>query len=113
MLHAPHPVCWMQSNSEKGKMPLMAHIGVLDSRVGTAKAVRSSNQISRGKSSAIPSAAHTEIPACPVKARYDTISRDLRDSQMALACRYGAGAWPDRGGESVNKIGIIAKPRPD
>jgi NAD+ kinase len=48
-----------------------------------------------------------------VKARYDTISRDLRDSETPLTRRYGAGAQADRGGESVNKIGIIAKPRPD
>src|SRR5437870_5703256 len=54
-----------------------------------------------------------QIPACPVKVRYVTISGDLRDGEILLSCRESAGAWVEREGESVNKIGIIAKPRPD
>jgi len=48
-----------------------------------------------------------------VKVRYDTISRDLRDGKILLSCRESAGTRVEREGESVNKIGIIAKPRPD
>ena len=37
----------------------------------------------------------------------------MRDGEILLSCRERAGAWVEREGESVNKIGIIAKPRPD
>src|SRR5919109_404143 len=54
-----------------------------------------------------------QIPACPVKRRYDTILGDSCDREISLTCRERTSAWVDREGESVNKIGIIAKPRPE
>jgi NAD+ kinase len=48
-----------------------------------------------------------------VKERYDTIFRDLRARKRLLTCGASAGTWMDHEGKSVNKIGIIAKPRPD
>jgi NAD+ kinase len=35
------------------------------------------------------------------------------DGKVPLTCREGVRAWANREGGSVNKIGIIAKPRPD